>query len=82
MQLEVQVKKAAVLQVKSDTALVKSQKKTAIAEETAKVWEERYDIKDKQNEEGRREKRQYKRERDVAIVLDVLLTIVLTLVIL
>lgn len=79
MQLQVEVKKAKVLQAKSDTALIASQKKTAIAEEKAKVWEERYDIKDKQNEQTHKDKRRYKRERNAAIVLNVLLTVALVL---
>lgn len=80
MQLQVQVKKAAVLQAKSDTAVIVAQEKAFVAKQEATSFRAMYDVKDKQNEQSQKDKRRYKRERDVAIFLDVLLTVVILIV--
>lgn len=78
--MQEELNQAEKVQKKTDQALKEAHEMTEVAKKESKSWEERYDIKDKQNEQTHKEKRRYKRERDVAIFLDVVLTVVILIV--
>jgi hypothetical protein len=67
------------LQSKTEEALVTSKEQTSIAKIEADTWSKRYDIKNLQVEEANKNKRRFRNERNVAILLDILLIVILIL---